>query len=62
MRCELSHNASDTDNIRHVTSIFVLNNEGDDVASVTAYDAPAALADLGNLQVKGSVSAVAGEG
>ena len=60
MRCSIHDDASGAKNIRHVTSMFVTNPGGDDVATVTAFDAPAAFA--GSLQVKGSVSGVSSEG
>ena len=67
MRCSVSDNAqaraaSTVDDIRHISSIFISRGGGDDVASLTAFDPATALADLGNLEVKGSVSGTSGEG
>jgi len=53
MRCSVST----SNDLRHISSIFVTrNNGGQDLASVTPFDAPVALADMGNLGVKGSTT------
>ena len=67
MMCRVSDNvqtraSSSAVDVSHISSIFISRGDGDDVASVTVFDPPTALADLGNLQVKGSLSALSGEG
>jgi len=56
MGCGLSDTDTQRD-VAHVTQILVSKHEGSvDVAQVSAFEAPMALTDLGNLQVKGDVS------
>merc|ERR1719180_736886 len=54
--------ASSAVDVRHVSSIYILRGDGEDVASVTSYDPATALVDIGNMEVKGSLSATSGEG
>jgi len=48
-------------NVQHVTSLVVMRNNGEHVASVTQYDPAKALVDLTTLQVTGDVSGQSGE-
>ena len=48
--------------VRHISTIFITRNDGEDVASMTLLDAPMAFVDQGNLEVKGSISTTSGEG
>ena len=55
-----------TEDIAHVTSILVTmvtSHDGQvDVAHGSTFDAPSALSDLGNLEVKGDVTGTTSEG
>ena len=67
MMCRVSDNvqtraSSSAVDVSHISSIFISRGDGDDVASVTVFDPPTALADLSNMEVKGSLSALSGEG
>lgn len=74
MRCSLADNdasggqigktsaSSTADDILHISGIVITRNNAKDVATITPFDAPIAAADLGNLQVKGDLSATSSEG
>ena len=56
------HFTSNPTDVRHISSIFITQNDSVEVASVTAFDPPMALTDIGNLEVKGSLPVTSGEG
>merc|ERR1719367_2248351 len=70
MRCSLNDTASSFNggligkravtqtagNVKHVTSIVIMRNNGDHVATVSNFAAAQALLDTGNLDVEGDVS------